>query len=414
MTTSERLKLSRPFDPPTISTVELVSPTRREEARSAMAIVAELKDQGVPIRDIAVVARDLDSYEQPLFRAAVHYGLSPVFWTQLYVTRTRPYALIESICEALDAEKLDRRTLLRPLEHRWTPSNASSDDWPIEPATLYRVQHLLPQDARSTEQWIEVLETIDDIDDRFTTYAEWLDGVPEPNPETVTAVLGDVVEAYVDHGLAVTKENDSSALLDTETDARAVVRVRTLVQQLRYKFADRLDEGALERSWGDVADLANVIATQRPGRREHSNARALDVLEANDVWMLNIPYVIAVGMTADDWPRATESAVPPEFQEIVLRGDDDTSKLAPRTAWTDGRDRDQFLDVFRAAGTGVILTRHTETVDGDDVHPSPFLDHLDLETVAESRCQRLLSKDRELPPEVQGFLEKRAEATTNE
>ena len=414
MTTSERLKLSRPFDPPTIPTVELVSPTRREEARSAMAIVVELRDRDIPIRDIAVVARDLDSYEQPLYRAAVQYGITPVFWTQLYVTRTRPYALVESICEALDADEPDRRTLLRPLEHRWTPFNEPADDWPIDPEILYRVKHALPQDARSIDEWIEILETIDDADSRFTTFVKWLDNVPEPNPETVTSVLSDVVEAYADHGLAVTKESDSPALLDTETDARAVVRVRTLVQQLRHKFVDRLDEGTLERSWGDVADLANVIATQRPGRREHSNARALDVREANDVWMLDIQYVIAVGMTADEWPRTTESAVPPEFQEIVLRGDDDTSKLAPRTAWTDGRDRDQFLDVFRAAQTGVILTRHIQTVDGDDVHPSPFLDHLDLETVAELHRQRLLSTDRKLPPEVQGFLEKQTEATANE
>ncbi|SFC58173.1 ATP-dependent helicase/nuclease subunit B [Halobiforma haloterrestris] len=379
-----------------------------------MAIVAELRDRDVPIRDIAVVARDLDSYEQSLFRAAIQYGIAPVFWRQLYVTRTRPYALVESVCEALDADELDRRTLLRPLEHRWAPSNAPSDDWPVDPATLYRVKHALPQGARPTEEWIEVLETIDDADARFTTFVEWLADVPEPNPETVTSVLGDVVEAYADHGLAVTRESDSPALLDTETDARAVVRGRTLVQQLRHKFADRLQEETLERSWGDVADLANVIATQRPGRREHSNARALDILEANDVWMLDVQYVIAVGMTADEWPRATESVVPPEFQEVVLRGDDDTSKLAPRTAWTDGRDRDQFLDVFRAAGTGVILTRHTQTVDGDDVHSSPFLDHLDLQTVAESHRQQLLSTNRELPPEIQDFLEERAEATANE
>lgn len=414
MTISGRLKLSRPFDSPPIPTVELVSPTRREEARSAMAIVAELCDQDVPIRDIVVVARDLDSYEQPLFRAAIQYGIAPVFWTQLYVTRTRPYALVESVCEALDADELDRRTLLRPLEHRWTPSNAPSDDWPIEPATLYRVKHALPRDVRSVDEWIAVLETTDDADTRFMTFVEWLGDVPEPNPGTVTSVLNNVVEAYADHGLAVTKDSDSAALLDTETDARAVVRVRTLVQQLQHKFADRLNEGMLERTWGDVVNLANVIATQRPGRREHSNARALDVLEANDVWMLDIQYVIAVGMTADEWPRTTESEVPSEFQEVVLRGDGDTSKLAPQTVWTDGRDRDQFVDVFRAAGTGVVLTRYTQTVDGDDVHSSPFLDHLDLQTVSESHRQRLLSTNRELPPEVEGLLGERPETITNE
>ena len=379
-----------------------------------MAIVAELRAKHIPVRDIAVVARDLDTYEEPLFRAAMQYGIAPVFWTQLYVTRTRPYALVESICDALDADKIDRETLLRPLEHRWAPSETSPEDWPVEPVTLQEVQHALPNGERTLIEWTAVLSADDEVDDRFVTFTEWLAGVPEPTPDTVVSVLADVVNAYADRGLAVTKESDSPALLDTETDTRAVGRVRTLVQQLEHKFADRLEEGTLERSWGDVASLANVIATQRPGRREHSNARAIDVVEANDVWLLDVPYVIVVGLTADEWPRVTESVIPPEFQEAVLRGDGDASTLAPRTAWTDGRDRDQFLDIFRAAQNAVIVTRHTQTIEGDVVHPSAYLDYLNLQTVSEHHRQQLVSTDRVLPPEIQGMLEKQPEATTNE
>ena len=51
-----------------------------------------------------------------------------------------------------------------------------------------------------------------------------------------------------------------------ELDARAVVRVKTLVQQLRHKYEDRLDEGTLDRSWSSVTELSQLIATQRPGR----------------------------------------------------------------------------------------------------------------------------------------------------
>jgi len=59
---------------------------------------------------------------------------------------------------------------------------------------------------------------------------------------------------YAERGLPETKVADSPALLDTETDARAIVRVRTLIRQLRHKFADRLEEDAIERSWADIAD----------------------------------------------------------------------------------------------------------------------------------------------------------------
>ncbi|ADE03020.1 hypothetical protein [Haloferax volcanii] len=413
MTSSNRLSLSRPLAETETPVVEVVATTRREEARSAMAVVAALRDRGVPVRDIAVVVRDLDAYEPPFFRAAVQYGMAPVFWTQLYVTRTRPYALVESVCDALDAEELDSDTLLRPLEHRWAPVEATTDEWPVEPAALDRVRRALPGGSRTLEEWTEALEA-SDADPRVLTFADWLGTAPDPSPETVRSVLSDVVEGYAEHGLPVTKEADSPALLDTETDARAVVRVRTLVRQLRHKFDDRLDEGAVERSWGDVAELANVIATQRPGRREHSNARALDVLEANDVWALDVPFVVAVGLTADDWHRVTDSMVPPEFQETVLRGDGDVGKLAPRPSWVNGRDRDQFLDTLGAAGEAVIVTRHTQTVDGNEVYPSPFLDRIDARRINESDRQRLVSEERELPPEIRRLLPPQAEVSDGE
>jgi len=132
VTGSDRLALSAPIDTPDVPTIEIASPTRRDEARSAMAVAAALRDSGVPVRDIAVAVRDLDPYEEPLFRAALQYGIAPVFWTQLRVTRTRPYALVESVCGALAGDTVDRETLLRPLELRWSPpgSGGSSGSAP--------------------------------------------------------------------------------------------------------------------------------------------------------------------------------------------------------------------------------------------------------------------------------------------
>jgi len=193
-------------------------------------------------------------------------------------------------------------------------------EWPIEPAAVHRARIMLPNGPRSIPEWIEVIDSTDGADDRIRRFAEWIAAAPPLEPVSVASLLGEVVEGYAERGLPETKVADSPALLDTETDARAIVRVRTLVRQLRHKFADRLEEDAIERSWADVADLAGVIATQRPGRREHSNARALDVFEANDIWALDVPYVIGVGMTAEEWPQPSRSPLPPEFQEAILGG----------------------------------------------------------------------------------------------
>ncbi len=375
-----------------------------------MALVKSLRARGVPIRDIAVVVRDLDAYEEPLCRAALQYGIASVCWTQLRVTRTRPYALVESICEVLAAGEIDSNALLRPLDHGWAPADADTDGWPVEPKTVQRAKSTLSEEPRALEEWVKTVERGDDIDARILRFVQWLDAVPGAHPETVGSVLDDVVEAYATHALPETKANDSPALLETEIDARAVVRVRTLVRQLPPKYSDRLDDRRVERSWGDVSELANTIVTQRPGRREHGNARALDILEANDVWALDIPYVIAVGLTASEWPQATESPLEPEFQEAILHGEGESAKLAPRTSWSDGRDRDHLSDTLGAAARGVVVTRHTETASGDIVHPSPFLKFLDIDTVSDVEMQRLQSADRELPTPVRAMLPESASA----
>jgi len=115
--------------------------------------------------------------------------------------------------------------------------------------------------------------------------------------------------------------------------------------------------------------------------------------------------VIAVGLTAEEWPQPSQSPLPPEFQEAVLRGEGATGALAPQPAWVGGRDRDQFGDTLRAAGRCVVVTRHTRTPGGDDVARSPLLDHLDTRRVSEDARRRLIGTDRELPPELRAVVD---------
>jgi len=404
MTSDVRLQLSEPLDDAGVPVVEMVAATRRAEARSVMATVAGLLDSGVPVRDIVVVARDLDGYEEPLYRAAGQYGIAPVFWTQLRVTRTTPFILIESVCAVLSSKDLDAATLCRPLEHRWSPPSASCDEWPLDPQTVQCVQRTLSERKQTLDEWRDEVRDNPDIDERLVTYIEWLTDCPAATPNAVGRVLGDVVDAYERLGLPLTMERDSPALVETERDARAVVRVKTLIRQLPHKYGDRLDEGALERSWNDVAELSRVIVTQRPGRREYSNARAVDVLEANDVWLLDVSYVISVGLIDGKWPDSTESPLPVELQEAILTGEETTERLAPRTAWTDGRDRDQFDDTVRAAGRGLILTRHAQTMDGEEQRPSHLLEYLDRDKIGDEELQALVGPDCVLPRAIRGML----------
>jgi len=239
VTGSDRLALSAPIDTPDVPTIEIASPTRRDEARSAMAVAAALRDSGVPVRDIAVAVRDLDPYEEPLFRAALQYGIAPVFWTQLRVTRTRPYALVESVCGAGRGHRGPRdtaasaRTPVVAAGIGWFVGLSSPPaEWPIEPAAVHRARIMLPNGPRSIPEWIEVIDSTDGADDRIRRFAEWIAAAPPLEPVSVASLLGEVVEGYAERGLPETKVADSPALLDTETDARAIVRVRTLVRQL--------------------------------------------------------------------------------------------------------------------------------------------------------------------------------------
>lgn len=403
MDVSSQIRFDASHVEPNISVVEIETTTRYQEARAAMAVVAALRDRGVPVRDIVVVARDLEGYEEPLMRAAIRHSIPLAFWTQIDLVSTRPYRLITSLCDLFGTSELDPDVLLRPLELGWTPQ-ASTDEWPIHPEILAETYHNLPDEARPVEAWHSLLNDATWPDSRVTEYVEWLTTCPEPTPEAVADVLGEAVESYRESMLPHQRVTDSPVLLETETAARAVVRLETLVGQVESKYAQRLADGWADESWTTVAGICESVATQRPGRREHANALALDVLEANDIWARQIPFVIAVGLVEGEWPRQPGSVVPTEVQHTVLAGTDPAKRLSPRTAWMGGRDYDQFVDTLRAATTGLVLTRHTQDVDGVRRVRSSLLDGLDVERISRIARQQLLSADRTLPDAIRSML----------
>ena len=157
--------------------------------------------------------------------------------------------------------------------------------------------------------------------------------------------------------------------------------------------------------------MCESLARQRPGRREHANARALDILEANDIWGREIPFVVAIGLVDGEWPTRANSTVPPELQHAILTGNGPAERLTPQTAWLAGRDLDQFHDTLTAATTGIIVTRHVRDVDGSQQTRSPLLDHIDFEPISRDARQRLLSADRALPSEIESMLPEETPAT---
>jgi ATP-dependent helicase/nuclease subunit B len=377
-----------------------------------MALVKSLLEAGVSERDIAVAVRSLDRYEDALVRASVQHGVVPDIWTQLRVAQTRPYALVISVCDALATGVVDKHTLLEPLEYRWTPpeTDATDSQWPIDSKQVQYMKAILPEDSLTRAKWVNLVQQADHIDGRLSTYLQWLTSVPTPEPETAAAVIGDVVDRYATHGLPETKSADGPALLETETDASAVQRVRKLADQLAAKLGTRLDRPSVEQSWATVGELVTIMATQRPGSRKHTHVRAVDIYEANDMWGLDIPYVIAAGLTAREWPKATGSTLQPECEEQILRGSGEASILAPNTSWTTARDRDHLADTLRAAGRGIIVTRYTETMDGETVHPSPFLRSLETDQLTTTEVQQLRSPERDLPAAITKMLSTDSEA----
>lgn len=236
--------------------------------------------------------------------------------------------------------------------------------------------------------------------DRVLTLLDWLAHDHSPTPPTVEAVLRGLVERYREHVLPTIMADDVPALLDTETAARATVRMETLVEQVAAKYRSRRTSSRITASWTNVASLIESVASQSPGRREHADARAIDVMAPNDVWPRQVQYVLVVGLVEAEWPSATDSLVPAELREGINAGHDEAESIVPRPSWTAGRAIDQFGEVLGAATEGVLLLRHTQSVGGAAVPRSSLLDMVPVSTADEQTRDQLLHETETQPDEI--------------
>lgn len=392
---------------PDYPVVEILAPSLDDEARTAMAIVDGLLDAGVHRRDVAIVAREIDAYEQSLTRAAIRYGTPPVCWNQIDLTHTRLYNLLVTICELLGADAVHPHDLSRALALGWIPPDPDADEWPLSTQAAVTACNDGPDGPLSLPEWEVIITQPWWPEPRVATLVTWLLDYANtaPSQTAIKDVLGGVVARYREEVLPVVKMADGPALLQTETAARATVRLQTLVNHVAVKYRQQSPTTQSTTSWTEVAGLIESIANQSPGRREHANAYAIDILEANDIWQRDIPYIIAIGLVEGRWPLEPDSVFPPRLRQALLAGTGSTSIVVPRTQWVAGRDYDQFVETVESASAGLVVTRHTQTHDGIEPPRSSLLNLLDTETIDRTARQRLVSADRQLPAPIRSMLD---------
>jgi len=378
-----------------------------------MAAVAGLTERGVSPSDVTVVVREVDLYEEPLTRAANRYGVTPNFWTQLRLKRTLPYRSLAAVLDLLvareAAEGVPADALVAPLRFEWAPpadartANATAD-WPVPAATVEALARRVGGERRGVAAWHDRIEDATDGDARFETYLDWLDALPtRPAPDDVPTALAPPLDAYREQVLPARQADDDAALTATARTARALARLRGdgdgLVRELATKYESWLDADYGERSWTTVRDLCEALATTVPGRREYPTANSVDVLEANDVWGLDLPYVVAAGLVDGEWPRPPDSVFPAPFRERLCDTDGTARNVRPRSGWTEGREFDQFADAVAAASEALVVTRHQCDADGVERLPSPYLRALDPTAVDRPAVDELIA-ERRLPPRL--------------
>ncbi|GGL39649.1 hypothetical protein GCM10009037_24270 [Halarchaeum grantii] len=416
--------------------VELVTTTRRREARAALAAVDVLLERGVPASDVAVVARDVDRYERPLASAATEYGRHLSVWTQLALRDTLPYRLLVACLDVLAAHagdpgavgtgvatgahgaedsgrpgRVGADTLFAPLDYEWVPPDARSRAvWPLAHPDVSAVRHRVDDGrARTLADWTARLADVSGPTAAgVRRLLRWVRDRPaNPDPRSVEDALAPLLDAFDDVALPARLDADTPALAETSQTARALVRSRTLLGETRRKYADWLDRGHVSRGWTAVRDVLDAVATTRPGRREHDNAERVDVLDANDTWLRDYRYVVAVGLVDGEWPDRPDGALPAALRDAVVAGDGAASRLGVRGAWTEERDADHFVDAVRAATDGLVLTRFTEDSAGATYQRSPLLEDWGVAppVVRDGGVAALIAADRRLATPLRCVLD---------
>ncbi len=386
------------FTPSAIQSTELVADTPEAEARLAAAIVAGLLRDGVSPSDVLIVARDGREYERRLRRAAERQGFSLTVWAQLPVERTLPYRLFDAVCELLGTDEPALDTLLAPLEFRWVlPATAEAEAperWPLSPTRVAACRSVIGEsEPGSVGDWRERLEAdAPEAHQALEPYLDWLLRQPEsPLPGALHDTFEPLLEAYREVVLPETFAGDSADLGRTAQLSRAIVRVEELLVDTRAKYDEWLAAGDVQQSWLAVADLAERVVATRPGRREHANAAAIDVVDATDAWLMQVPHVVALGLVDGVWPRRPESVFPQALRAAVVAGDSAAARqLAVPGRWTAARETDHLASAVDAGTEQVIATRYRRTREGSVQERSPLLSTLSPRRLEESAQQSLL------------------------
>jgi ATP-dependent helicase/nuclease subunit B len=422
---------------------EVVTTTREQEARAAMAITDQLLSAGVSPSDIVMTTRTATTYETALKRAARQYGRKVSIWTQLELKQTTPYRLLTTLCDLLsvvhdDVSGTSTTTSSTPVSvpydlleqaiaAEWIPPSgyqSASGSYTWEPLPNPRIQipddtaESWPGEALTLDEWELVLNATPDAGSataRLQSLLTWLDDQPaEPTPRDIREALIPVFEAYCDVVLQTYPERDDAALTATLEAARAADRVVDmaghdhgdgLIAQVARKYADWLSRGQLTQSWSNVTYLAETIASVTPGRREHAHGGVVDVLDATNAWLRDVPFVIALGCVDGEWPQTAGGILPAEVRARIQANETVAAKCLPsREQWSTARDYDHWADAVGMASQHLICTRYERVSDGTTAHRSPLLDTLETASVRGQEVTALLSTSQVFPDLLESAL----------
>ena len=385
--------------------VELVGQTRHTEARIAIATAAGLIENGVSPSDIVITTVDLDPYEDLLERAATRYGVTLAVWTPLNLKRTCPYqfaaSLLDALCE-LSNDSIDIKTLVEPLRFGWTPPYKQSVSEPLPTDIVEKLTDQYRGSTFSLTGWTQQIADSDlEREHKYliTGYLNWLRRQPqEPSPGAVSETLISTMESY--ETAILPSQVGSEPVSELADTLRGFDRTVELLQTVEKRYDKWLDYGRTDRSWSTLDKLLDAFATTLPGRRELPTAAAIDVKQANDLWALEVPYVIVVGLVDAEWPRSLDSAVPPASRAAVSHSEmTHRSGVRPHSSWTTARDHDHFVSAASAASKLLVATRFATDPDGVDQNPSRFLETVETTQIADG-VDELVADSTELPDAI--------------
>ena len=421
-----------PITTPAPSTpTEVVTTTREQEARAAMAITDHLLAAGVSPSNIIMTTRMATTYETALKRAARQYGRGVSIWTQLALKQTTPYRLLTTLCDILavahggvggtgPTAPVPFELLEQALAAEWVSPDVDrltgvGREWAPLPNPRTQLPHEAVQswtsDSLTLAEWEPILEATtggEPVTTRLQRLVAWLSDQPAaPNSRDVREAFIPVFEAYCDVVLNTYPARDDAALTATLETTRAADRVVDmaghdhgdgLIAQVATKYADWLSRGQLTQSWSDVRYLTEAIASATPGRREHAHGGVVDVLDATNAWLRDVPFVIALGCVNGEWPHTPGGILPAEVRARIQANETTAAKRLPnREQWSTARDYDHWADAVGMASQHLICTRHERAADGTTAHRSPLLDTLETTAIRGQQTTALLSSSQDLP-----------------